>query len=557
MVGDSSRWHDAKALTPVAGGLDAPASLAIARALRTDARPATNIVVAVDSRIELFSLLMGLAGAPEYRQSYATCYRKAAAQQFPKWADHPAVATTHALRRGRYISFDAPVSLAVHLDSETLEPLRPLSPRPEGLEGRWEGFAFGHYLDSVRDFARRSGFREFFAAQRRYLDAVEERIRVALARHDVVGWLQSFFGGDPGAGFVVVPGILTGINNYGASLFDLEGRETHYQVIQLEQPDSDGLPVPGSATIALIAHEMAHAFVNRIVRRRSAEFEPVGRQLYKLVIESMAAGRYAWWRTLIEESVVRAATLLLVKTEIGDDVALELIRGDELAGFVWIPELADDLERLRAVREERGLEAIAPNIADFFARLCARYTRVGVPAPRFRGPIGWLMGEERIADLIVVAPPDGPLGEFVDLVCKHLPKNTPRLSTPARWSDIGARLPMLYGAPRDNQLIRQALASAGATIEEDRIVLGDRVFEGAHLMLICARPHPYDPNRGVLLYTAYDEVDLVGVNRLRHGATDWVVGQQDATGPRLVARGDFSKSWDGEWLAQLTTVLAP
>ena len=57
----------------------------------------------------------------------------------------------------------------------------------------------------------------------------------------------------------------------------------------------------------------------------------------------------------------------------------------------------------------------------------------------------------------------------------------------------------------------------------DRIV-ADRTYLGTGLSLITAIPNPDDPKLGVLIYTAQRSQDIAGINAVRHGPTDWVIG---------------------------------
>jgi Domain of unknown function (DUF4932) len=92
--------------------------------------------VAVDARVELFSVLERLAGRPEYGVA-ATPYALAVDAWFAPYAGEPAVASFRRLRESHSIGYDAAMTLAAQLD-EQLAPVRPLSPLPEGLDVRWE-----------------------------------------------------------------------------------------------------------------------------------------------------------------------------------------------------------------------------------------------------------------------------------------------------------------------------------------------------------------------------------------------------------------------------------
>ena len=94
--------------------------------------------IEVDARVELLSLLFRLAGNPEYNQGKVESYLADAEKQFGTCRNQPVVAFARELRQRRGVSYDACMSLAVHLSPvDELELLLPLEPWPEGLDKRW------------------------------------------------------------------------------------------------------------------------------------------------------------------------------------------------------------------------------------------------------------------------------------------------------------------------------------------------------------------------------------------------------------------------------------
>ena len=328
-------------------------------------------LVSTDARVELISLLFRLAGAPEYNKGFQTPYLAAALAHFGRFADHPAVLATRMLRQQSGIGYNAPVGLAVYLDPVTLTPLVPMQPLPPGLDVRWRGVAVADYLDKVRDFATRSDFAGFFATQRPYLTRVEARMSAALAGHDSASWLERWFGAAPFGSFVIIPGLITGSWNYGASTTTPGAGHTAFQVVQLERPDAEGLPQPSDDALALLAHEMSHSFVNPIIESHAAELEPAATPLFTAVQAAMTRSTYPSWLLMVQESCVRAVTLLYARAELGPAAARATLARDRDAGFTWIEALADVMAAQRANLPDAGagssLEAMVPALAAFFS----------------------------------------------------------------------------------------------------------------------------------------------------------------------------------------------
>ncbi|MEJ2702459.1 MAG: hypothetical protein P8Z79_08455 [Sedimentisphaerales bacterium] len=61
-------------------------------------------------------------------------------------------------------------------------------------------------------------------------------------------------------------------------------------------------------------------------------------------------------------------------------------------------------------------------------------------------------------------------------------------------------------------------------IESDRIV-ADKVYEGANLRFITAWPNPHNPEKGMVFYTAQKAENVLNINSVFHGPTDYVIAR--------------------------------
>ena len=172
------------------------------------------------------------------------------------------------------ISYDAAMTLAAQLD-ENLDPVGPLAPLPEGLDRRWEGVDLANVLDEVRAFASTTRFDEFMASQHEYVSAVEDAFRSFVASRPVLDWFDGVFGARVSAGYHVVPGLLTGQMSYGVHA----GADEIYAIMSLEAPDQAGVPALGPLTEEYLVHELAHSYVNPVVREHMSG-STVPRQLW-------------------------------------------------------------------------------------------------------------------------------------------------------------------------------------------------------------------------------------------------------------------------------------
>jgi len=169
--------------------------------------------------------------------------------------------------------------------------------------------------------------------------------------------------------------------------------------------------------------------------------------------------------------------------------------------------------------------------------LGAEYGAHGLPRRAFHGPINAVLARPftLVAPAQAVAP---RLWTYVASVRARFFASAPFQEAKA------AALPptslVLYGSPTSNPLVAAVLAQAGWRVEAERVVVGEHVFEGPGLVLIACRPHPDDPAEGVLVYTSARDDDLVDVNGVFHGPTDWVVARRLGRGKHeVLGQGSF------------------
>ncbi|HUJ56902.1 MAG TPA: DUF4932 domain-containing protein [Kofleriaceae bacterium] len=496
--------------------------------------------VHVDRRVELVAIVESLAGAEEYQQAANTPYLADVRAAFGACGKHPAIAATRALREQHEIAFDAPMVLAVHLDDH-FQPRGKLADVLPGLDARWKGVDLDAYAAQLRAFAADCKFDAFFAAHAAYYAAVENRMRGALDAENPAGWFDTFFGASPGARFVVVPGLLEGPSNYGVHTA-LPGPTEMYQVIGLYDPDAQALPVMNEQLIEVLVHEMAHSFVNPVLGRHRDTLVPAADPLFAVVAPAMQRQAYADTATMVNESAVRAVTVLYVRDRKGKDAA-DLAVADEIGrSFVWTPALTDLLASYRDQRARyKDFDAFVPELVTFFAAQAKRY-RDGVP---FLGTTN----DVAEGDLVWVTPSDPALAKYATKIHDELFGKRPLVAASAHvladHPHVGV---VAYGSPATDPVIADLVRRAGWMIDDAGIALGGKHFTGPHLALIACWPRDDDPRFGIAVYAAAHDADLVGINGLRHGGTGWMVARRNADGSfEKVAAGNFPRDTGGGW----------
>lgn len=501
----------------------------------------TAMVVKVDHREELFGIIFRIAGADEYRRAPDTRYVRAVDSHFSSFREHAVIKATQAIRKSNGIGFDAPQSLLIYLD-DGFFPRRPLSPLPPGLDPRWKGVALDDYLAQVRDFAKVTHASAFFASNADYYRAVETRFREPIEKEDAVPWFDAFFGERSRASYFVVPGLLNGGGNYGTHAVLEDGREELYQVVALEDLDADELPRPSDRTIQLLVHELAHSYVNPLLDANYEKFRAALEPIYRWVEKPMRKQAYGNAQTLGNESLVRAITVLYVRDRRGPAQGDRAAQEETRRSFYWVGDLSKLLEQYRSDRGTyESFQAFLPQMVSFYEKLSQTYAVNGLPKLPFAGPINAALTGALVFVTPQMSGETKPLNEYIGLVKRKFAPKAQSIDCMGKtWAGLSQGHVVLYGTPESNPLLKDLFSRHGLSVAHDGVSVGDKRIEGANLVLIASRAHPNDPYRGVVAYAASRDADLVGVNGVFHGPTDWLVARRLADGKfETVAQGNF------------------
>jgi hypothetical protein len=354
-----------------AAGLSFGLVLLVSGAAADGVAPASStnsLAVAVDSRVELIRIIFRFAGHPEYNRCRVSGYAQAVDAHFAAVREHPAVLLARRLRAKRGVSYDAPMSLAVHLkDTEGLELSVPLEPWPEGIDQRWPAAELREFLSLTRDFALQGNFAEFRQAQAALYLETTARARQLVSQQGHLEWFGGFFGERAGAQFHLVPALVNGPNCYGPHR-RTGTNEEFYCVLGVWETDWHGLPVFGKPVLGTVAHEFCHSYVNPHVYGRTAELQPAGEKLYAKVSGQMRRQAYGNWQTMLHESIVRAAVVRYLAATVSADRAAAQAREEVGRGFLWMEELAALLKDYEAHRADYPtFESFMPRIITFFS----------------------------------------------------------------------------------------------------------------------------------------------------------------------------------------------
>jgi hypothetical protein len=330
---------------------------------------AHSLRVVVDPRVELLSLIFRLAGNPEYNMARVTSYAEDTEKQFGKFRSHAVVSLARELRGTHGISYDAVMSLAVHLtDAERLQLKLPLQPWPEGLDRRWTAPEVSKFLAAARQFVKDSSFQEFVEQHRPLYQTTVARMQTLMEKEAHLDWFDAYFGPRSQAGFTVALGLLNGSGCYGPHFRAADGREELYCVLGVWQTDKQGLPEFTHDALGTVVHEFCHSYANPLIARHQAELRASGDALFEHVAERMRSQAYGNAQTMLHESLVRVCVIRYLRQYEGEEAVKRAIQSEKRNGFLWMQEMSDLLGEYEARREQYPtLEDFSPRLVAFFA----------------------------------------------------------------------------------------------------------------------------------------------------------------------------------------------
>ncbi len=332
-----------------------------------------DIAITVDPRVELMSLIFRLAGNTEYNIGLVPSYLADADQYFNDFRDHEAIKMATRLRLEAGVSYDAVAGLAVHVtDPPLLEERVSFDPVPDSLDKRWTTESAREFLLQARKFSVESHFMKFFDDHRELYRQTRNSMNMVLGNKDVVSWSQAYFGSRPEADFFVELALFNGGNCYGPH-FSSPGKEDElHSILGVWNVDIKGQPFFTADIVETIVHEFGHSFINPLVNEWESSLEKSGQTLYPLVSEKMGRMAYETWKTMMNESLVRAVSIRYVNAKSGSAKAKAQVKHQQEIGFYWMSDLNDLLAGYEGARDRYPtFSSFRPEIEKFFTTYAA------------------------------------------------------------------------------------------------------------------------------------------------------------------------------------------
>jgi hypothetical protein len=320
----------------------------------------------VDQRVELLSIVFRIAGSPEYNSRVYSSYVQDIHNHFDKFKEHEIFPYIRQLRKEFGISYDAVMSMAIHIEQPPL--LTPKFEFTESIEERWNSQIAIEFLELLQKFYQDTDCQSFFKSQEKLYEVIENRSRNVYESINFE-WYKRFYGTTPTDGkFISIIGVGNGGNSYGSRISYPNGKVDIYSIVGTWKIDSLNLPIyEVESLLPVYLHEFNHSFINPMTKKYEVQLENAGIKLYSTVEWCMKRQAYSNWQTMINESLVRAAVIrYLIKFSSVEKAEIQL-KEEFGRGFFWMKGLVELLGEYELARETYPtLESYMPTIQEYF-----------------------------------------------------------------------------------------------------------------------------------------------------------------------------------------------
>jgi hypothetical protein len=523
-------------------------SLCGSRSSATNNAPST-IKVAVDPRIELLTIVQLLADW-ELKNTFITdldfSYRQEVLAHFSQYAGHAApVMYPDMLPFG--FAYITPVqAMMYHSNPPELRALGPIPERTLKYCGGSENLE--KFMAAMRDFAITTKFKAFFDAHRAYYDSVAAPVRKIIADHDYAVPLEEYCGVKQHSYTIVLGLLQSGNNGYGPRGPASDGSLDVYFVGGVSKVEN-GVPFFGTSDNLeyLSEHEFGHSFINPLVIAQSSEILKYS-SLFRPVSYMMKKSAYGEWETCVAEHILRAVNARMTYLKNGQEAERRAIQSDRAKGFAYLEALCARLEEYEKQRDKYPtLESFFPELIGVFKQLSEANLGPEFYAIPFFGTVNAVTTDKKTVVLIV--PSNESDKAVQDSLCRHVqrihdrfyPQSPIFTDTAALKMDLSANSIVVYGTAKGNLWLARLMPKLPVRVEPDRIVANGSYY-GTDLRFISAWPNPQNHSKGVAIYTAQQTRDIIGINGVFHGPTDYVIARDTL----VLQAGPYAKK-GAEW----------
>jgi hypothetical protein len=288
-------------------------------------------------------------------------------KHFAPFKNHEAIKAIQSMRAQFGVSYDAPMSFAMHLDNVDdlkllIDPKKP----PYTFDSRWNPEATQAFLVKLRSFVKDSHFTEFIDSHRAFYDKATGSMKGLLAKYNFTEWFDKFYGPRPNSELYATVGLLAGGGNYGVSAQLPNGNLIVSPVIGVYKWDANGVPVFSDDLSFTLIHEFSHTYMNPLILKNIAKIQKAVDKMAKANASQFKSQAYQGGQTIACETMVRVATVLFTKQCMSETTAKLVERNEINSGFWWVDGMVKLFDDYKDRTKYPTLEAFMPRVIEYF-----------------------------------------------------------------------------------------------------------------------------------------------------------------------------------------------
>lgn len=490
-----------------------------------------SLNIMVDPRIELLS-------AVQLQEEYFRLtnleydYKNDMKDYFKDFKSHKAVKEFKKLDKLGF-NYDAPPTLMLYVSNPpNLEKKADFS---EYLIRRGRGKKrLLRFIERLREFSRDANFNGFYEENISFYEEMVETVYTGIKDMKIVETLDDYYGMDVNSYNIILAPLLHS-GGYGPrvevenGLFDVYGIIGPYDVVKSE--GGKNIPVYSSHIIRyLVWHEFGHSFVNPTTEKYIDEVNKY-KDLYTPISDIMQSQAYGTWEACVNEHIIRAITTRLAYIHLGKVYGDIALASEKIDGFYYIDALCESLEYYENNRDTYpDFESYYPKLIEVFKKLYEEELADDFFKTDFTGPINSAFTNKDKEKVVVITPTNekdiklqDQIKSYAKSIQQHFfPQGEVIDDIKALERDLGDYIVVAYGTMEGNLWLDNYKDSFPFKVEEDKIE-ADKTYEDTGLRLITAIPNPQNHKNPLVIYTAQKAEDIVGINEIFHGPTDYVI----------------------------------
>ena len=337
--------------------------------------------VSIDPRVEIISIAFRLAGAKEYSSNINTTYIKDIEGHFEPYRNDTLVRYIKYLRNKTLIGYDAVMTMAISLQGKNGKYYLPTHEKAIDIlydnSGRWNKWNTPEFVRLLNEFYIKSDFESFFRSHKKYYNYLVKRFNQEINLD--ARWFSDFYGTHTEDKHHIIIAPSCGNSNYGPHTYDKNDTKNTYAVLGVFNFNPDGSPTFIHKR-EIVIHEINHSYINPLteITNIASQLNDSGEKIMTVVGEDMKMQAYSNFKTVINESLVRAAVIHYMKDHSlpANEIENEIISQKSLA-YYWIDGLDSLYEEYANHRDiYPDMQSFYPHIKNYFEKVAQNIVKM-------------------------------------------------------------------------------------------------------------------------------------------------------------------------------------